>query len=226
MNPLFILGLIGGLVYYLRSNQAAANEQAADKEAGVSTMYADVLALKKALNPSGVEWLQWIDEPNGKAIREILRNYTGTKFKAFADLYQQKFDDNLTTRLTKKQYDNDSDYQWILSIINKKETVQQRAKDTDYNGSVVPTGKTITMKKDTWAFKCVDITKPWAELKPDLVNMNKRTSYKKGLQTFDYKTTGEYFKDGIINPVLYAKLATADKKGVSWFPVTDISYNF
>lgn len=226
MNPLFFLGIIGGLVYLYKNNQAAVNEAAADQGAGNSKMYTDVLALKKALNPSGVEWLQWIDEPNSKAIREILRSYTGTKFKAFADLFQQKFNDNLTTRLTKKIYDSDDDYQWILKIINNKETVAEHAKDVPNPTYVVPSGKTITMKKDTWAYKCVDITKPWDDLKPDLVNMNKRTGYKKGLKTFDYKTTGEYYKDGIINPVLYAKLTTSDKKGVSWFPISDISYNY
>lgn len=226
MNPLLIIGLIGGLVYYFRSNQAATNEAAADESGGTSQMYADVLALQKALNPSGVSWLEWIDEPNSKAIREILRNYTGTKFKAFATLFQQKFNDNLTARLTKKIYDSDDDYKWILKIITGKETVADRVKDVPLPSYTVPSGKTITMKKDTWAFKSVDITQPWDKLKPDLVNMNKRTSYKKGLKTFDYKTTGEYYKDGIINPVLYAKLATADKKGVSWFPVSDISYNY
>lgn len=222
--------LLGGYWLYNKNKaQELADEKEVDDQAATNPMIADVYALKNAISPN-YDWLNRFNEADTQSIYNILKKYGHNSYNEFAALFYKKYHVNLTDLINQKLTLSASDKALFAAIINGTVTTQQRLPYETYNGSTIPTGKTITFLQDGYIFNSDDITEDIADQLPDRDNPDMMQGLKtKGSKTFSYKTTGLWVNTsklgfmskwlGIDN--IWAQLATDDKKSIRWVLVID-----
>ena len=109
--------VIGGiyLSYRLGKNLLAAlNKSDAQAKADDSTEVRQAMALRSAMNPSGVKWMMSIDTTNTETVMDtakIITNLDNVQ-RAYKSLYEDNLLDDLQSELSA------SDYQKFLTIIS------------------------------------------------------------------------------------------------------------
>jgi hypothetical protein len=116
--------VIGGiyLTYRLGKNIISSlNKSDAQNKADDSPEVRQAMALRSAMNPSGISWMMSIDTTNTSSVMDTAKTITNLDSvqKAYKNLYQDNLLDDLQSELST------SDYQKLLTIVSsnsKKET--------------------------------------------------------------------------------------------------------
>ena len=116
--------VIGGiyLTYRLGKNIISSlNKSDAQNKADDSPEVRQAMALRSAMNPSGISWMMSIDTTNTSSVMDTAKTITNLDSvqKAYKNLYQDNLFDDLQSELST------SDYQKLLTIVSsnsKKET--------------------------------------------------------------------------------------------------------
>jgi len=237
MNPITLAVLLFGgyLIYTHGQAQIDAAKKSFLDVVGTDPVAADVLAFCTAVNPSGFISISRFDDCDKIAVFNILKKYQGD-FAHFTDLFKKYTNKDLVDAINTKLILSDADKQTFFSIINGTVTAAQQMPYTQYSGSTVPTGKTITFLAPAYLYFSDDIQEDISDQLPDLNNPDETTGQKQvGEKTYTLKTTGRFFDTSHFyqSSNVYAQLATDDLKMIRWVCVVDnagtgkplISYN-
>lgn len=126
INGLLVVGGIY-LTYRLGKNLIAGiNKNDAQSKADDSPDVRQAMALRSAMNPSGISWMMSMDTTNTSAIIDTARTITNldSVSKAYKNLYQNNLLDDLQSELST------SDYQKFLTIVSSNTN-----KDTSSGGA-------------------------------------------------------------------------------------------
>ena len=126
INGLLVVGGIY-LTYHLGKNLIAGiNKTDAQSKADDSPDVRQAMALRSAMNPSGISWMMSMDTTNTTSVLDTARTITNldSVSKAYKNLYQNNLLDDLQSELST------SDYQKFLTIVSSNSN-----KDTSSGGA-------------------------------------------------------------------------------------------
>ncbi len=101
-DKLFTTAIIGGVAvggyFFISSKMKQAAKRDTESKLGQSPSGQQALAIRNALNPSGMAWLMSMDTTNTKELMKIARQIKD--FKQVAEAYRNLYDSDLSTDLT------------------------------------------------------------------------------------------------------------------------------
>jgi hypothetical protein len=233
MNPLTALALLFG-GYYLYTAQKAKEDAAAkavDDQASTNPMVADVYALKAAINPSTFNVLVKFDDADTETIHSILRKYAGNKFNAFNQMFKDKYQAGAMDLINQKLILTQENKDWVLSIIQGKETIQQQAGDfPNIKPDIIPvkdngTGWHVKFKVAKPIYNSINADIDYRKQQPDTEHPGQMQA---AGTVSDYTTTGvEYTKTNYFSSnLVFALLGNDDRTDFYWVLVADNKGSF